>query len=685
MRAAATAHVLIFDSMKKKLIDYIRNKVINRLLTSRLARRFQASPAPWWAVWTCDIVIVMLSALLTLAMHGNSTRDMPGVIYTSGAKVIFVAMVYSLTSIIFKSHRYIVRLSAVSDVARTMKLVATASIVLIIVSFVSQALIGVRYISIWNIVMAGVTAFAMMIVVRLVIKYLYNAMQSRGLNRKSVIILGTSIKAVSLATALREEVGGQYEPVALLNLGRDERTSVGGLPIELFSPATISQTFNRYGCDTVMFTTSQLRTVKGELADCFIQAGIHMLLSHGVDEFKGKDEASASASVRNIHIEDLLGRDTIRTQNPRIKGVFRNQTVLVTGAAGSIGSEIATQLARLGTQSLVLIDQAETPMHELQLRMREEFPSLEIHYFVGDITNRERMEMAFAKYKPRYVFHAAAYKHVPMMENNPSEAVGTNVFGTRIIADLAVAHNVEKLVMVSTDKAVNPTNIMGATKRIAEIYVQSLFFHNRHMTDGVVTQFITTRFGNVLGSNGSVIPLFKRQIEEGGPITVTHRDIIRYFMTIPEACSLVLEAACMGRGGEIYVFDMGKPVKIYDMARKMISLAGLRPDVDIKIVETGLRPGEKLYEELLSDRENTTATMHSQIMVAKVVTYDYNAVQEQLRSLSDCLHSGNLHDIVAQMKRIVPEYHSNNSRWENIDREIAIEREQAQAADNSQR
>ncbi len=662
--------------MKAKIIKYIKEKVLNTLYSSSLVRRFQASPSPWWMVWLCDMAIVVMAALLTMAMHGNSTADMHGFIYSGTAKVLLVVLAYCVTSIIFKSHRYIVRLSALSDVARTMKLVGTVSAILIAIALISEAATGVRYVSIWNVVMIGVIAFAMMIVVRLFIKYVYAALQSRGLNRKRVIILGTNINAVNLSTALREEVGGQYEPVALLSLGRETRGSVSGMPIEKFDRTTVSDVFNSYGCDTVMFTNSQLRAVKGEMADCFMQAGIHMLMSQNVSEFSGKDEGAASASVRNIRIEDLLGRDTIRTRNPKIQEVFQHQTVLVTGAAGSIGSEIATQLARLGTKSLVLIDQAETPMHDLQLRMQEEFPGLEIHYFVGDITNRERMEVAFSKYKPRYVFHAAAYKHVPMMENNPTEAVGTNVFGTRIIADLAVAHGVEKFVMVSTDKAVNPTNIMGASKRIAEIYVQSLFFHHRRTTDGPVTQFITTRFGNVLGSNGSVIPLFKRQIEEGGPLTVTHRDIIRYFMTIPEACSLVLEAACMGRGGEIYIFDMGKPVKIYDMARKMISLAGLRPDVDIKIVETGLRPGEKLYEELLSDRENTTATIHSQIMVAKVVVYDYDSVREQLHTLHDYLHRSNLHDIVAQMKRIVPEYHSNNSRWEEIDREIEAERVQ---------
>lgn len=305
----------------------------------------------------------------------------------------------------------------------------------------------------------------------------------------------------------------------------------------------------------------------------------------------------------------MLGRKQIDNDNPYIEQQITDQTILITGAAGSIGSEIVRQVAQLNAKEIILVDQAETPMHEIQIELEENYPTVKTHLFIGDITNRSRMEEVFKKYHPRFVYHAAAYKHVPMMEHNPSEAILTNVFGTKNIADLSIAYDVEKFVMISTDKAVNPTNIMGASKRIAEIYVQSLFLHNKRR-DKKSTQFITTRFGNVLGSNGSVIPRFRKQIEEGGPVTVTHREIIRYFMTIPEACSLVLEAGCMGNGGEIYIFDMGKPVKIYDLACRMITLAGLKPNEDIKIIETGLRPGEKLYEELLNNKEQTIATHH---------------------------------------------------------------------------
>lgn len=390
-----------------------------------------------------------------------------------------------------------------------------------------------------------------------------------------------------------------------------------------------------------------------------------------IEEFdvNAKSMPALSTHVHDIRIEDLLGREPIRTENPMLRNMMRRQTVMITGAAGSIGSEIVRQLAALDAD-VVLLDQAETPMHDMQLELEAKYPDLKIHLFIGDVSNRERMEHAFQKYHPRYVFHAAAYKHVPMMERNPPEAVLTNVFGTKNMADLSVKYGVEKFVMISTDKAVNPTNVMGASKRIAEIYVQSLFFHLKKQSDAQSTRFITTRFGNVLGSNGSVIPLFRKQIEQGGPVTITHRDIIRYFMTIPEACSLVLEAGSMGNGGEIFVFDMGQPVKIWDLANRMISLSGLRVGEDIEIVETGLRPGEKLYEELLNEKEHTLATHHKKIMIARVRAYDYNDVCEHIERLRQCVHAGASHGIVAEMKHMVPEFKSNNSIWQQVDEEI---------------
>lgn len=647
---------------------------MSTMARTRVVRRFQKSPSPAWVVWLADMFIVVGGTIITALMHGMTVDGHSGFLYSLPVKTVIFAAVYSFTSWIFGSYRYVVRLSVFIDVLRLVKLIITSSLILLFADIVGEIATGMRYFRIWNIFNVAVMSFSLMVLMRLFIKVFYASLIARGLTRTRVVILGTSLNSIHLATAFEEEISGQYEPVAYLALSPGAPAKIGGIPVYTYDKDRLKEIFDEVHSGVVLFNTGQLDVVREHYADTFMNLGIKLLISKLVSEMDKDDSAggrqSMSAGVRNIHIEDLLERDPIRTDNPRISQVFSKQCIMITGAAGSIGSEIVKQLAKLEASDLVLIDQAETPMHELQLMMQEQFPNQKIHLFVGDITNAARMEAAFSAFRPRYVFHAAAYKHVPMMECNPSEAVNTNVFGTKIIADLAVKYGVEKFVMVSTDKAVNPTNIMGATKRIAEIYVQSLYFHQRHITDGAVTQFITTRFGNVLGSNGSVIPLFKRQIEEGGPVTVTHRDIIRYFMTIPEACALVLEAACMGRGGEIYIFDMGKPVKIYDMARKMIALSGLRPDVDIKIVETGLRPGEKLYEELLNDKERTMATLHKQIMIAKVVTYDYQDVVNNLVTLHQCLDKLDYHDIVSQMKIIVPEYVSNNSVWEAVDKEL---------------
>jgi FlaA1/EpsC-like NDP-sugar epimerase len=411
--------------------------------------------------------------------------------------------------------------------------------------------------------------------------------------------------------------------------------------------------------------------MRSEAADIFLSHNIKLLMLNHIEEYDAEDKelSKVSAHVQNIKIEDLLSRDPIVNNNPLISESTRDKTVLITGAAGSIGSEIVRQIASYKPGRIILLDQAETPMHDMQLELEQKFKDVNKVMCIADVSNYARLDEIFSTYRPQIVYHAAAYKHVPMMEANPIEAVVTNVFGSKNVADLSMRYGAEKFVMISTDKAVNPTNIMGASKRIAEIYVQSLALSikNEHRA---ATNFITTRFGNVLGSNGSVIPLFRRQIAQGGPVTVTHHDIIRYFMTIPEACSLVLEAGCMGNGGEIYIFDMGKPVKIYDLASRMISLSGLRPNVDINIVETGLRPGEKLYEELLNEKELTTATQHKKIMIAKVRTYDYADVCASLNRLRDVVDTHVTHDIVAQMKTIVPEFKSQNSEFELIDKEL---------------
>jgi FlaA1/EpsC-like NDP-sugar epimerase len=370
--------------------------------------------------------------------------------------------------------------------------------------------------------------------------------------------------------------------------------------------------------------------------------------------------------IRDVNIEDLLGRAVIRLDNPQIEKEIKNKTICITGAAGSIGSELARQALTYKPQTLILIDRAESPLYEIERELRSKNQQSRILVFIADICNKMRINSIFKDYRPEIVFHAAAYKHVPLMESNPSEAVTVNIFGTRTLADLAVENKVKKFVMISTDKAVNPTNVMGCTKRIAEIYVQSLDRHYNKL--GLEkTSFVTTRFGNVLGSNGSVIPIFKDQIIKGGPVTVTHPEITRFFMTIPEACELVIEAGSMGQGGEIFLFDMGKPVKIYDLAKKTIMLSGKELGKDIEIVFTGLRDGEKLYEELLNDHENTIPTHHEKILKAMVSEYEYNEVCQNLNLLEDLISDKNELKMVALMKEIVPEFKSNYSRFEVLD------------------
>ena len=647
-------------------------RILIRLSKLSLMKVLSATPAPRWAVLLADMAIVAISCILTFTF--NSYVSGEDVWYTPIIKTIIILFAYLLFSILFKSYQYIVRLSVIEDVYRIAMLVFFASVVLSFVAFSFEIITGQRYYSIWNIFIIGVFAFSIMMCMRLTIKYLYTLINGATVVRKPVIVLGSAINSFVLASALKNEVEGRFDPVALLSLSEKKiNTTINGIPIIKYDASAINDVFAKYKCDTLLFLSTQIELMRSGFADAFFENGIKLLMLNQVEEFDvdGNSMPNLSTHVHNIKIEDLLGREVINNNNPMIEQQLRDQVVLITGAAGSIGSEIVRQVALFKAKEIVLVDQAETPMHDLQLELEEKCPDVDVKLCIGDITNFNRMNHIFSQYRPRYVFHAAAYKHVPMMENNPSEAIYTNVFGTKNIADLSIKYDVDKFVMISTDKAVNPTNVMGASKRIAEIYVQSLFFYNNKIKDGRHTRFITTRFGNVLGSSGSVIPRFRQQIEEGGPVTVTHRDIIRYFMTIPEACSLVLEAGCMGQGGEIYIFDMGKPIKIYDLATRMISLAGFRPNVDIKIVETGLRPGEKLYEELLNDKELTLATKHKKIMIAKVRTYKFEQITEHIERLKTMLLEDNVHDIVAEMKHIVPEYKSQNSQWQKVDNEIS--------------
>ena len=627
---------------------------------------------PRWIILLIDLLIVALSyTITTLSGSFESTIGGP---YDLLRNYIILVGVFMIVSFFTKSYAYIIRLSALNDLFRTLSLCAISMIILTTINIAVQQITQKALISMWELSFVVLLAMCMMIAERLIAKYIYARITAISHHNQRVLVVGSSMRSVMIANWLQQDLNGRYTPVGLLSFKQQTngRTSKNNYPVYFFSPETFDNIVETLNVSALIVDRKNLGVLRSEAATKILDSGIKVFtLNHieDIDLTESNDTATNFApQIRNVEIEDLLCRAPIITDNTLVRQNIYGRTVLITGACGSIGSELVRQVAACKAKLVVCVDQAETPMHDLMLEMKQSFPEIPIICFIGSVQNKTRMEQAFNLYRPTLVIHAAAYKHVPMMEINPTEAIINNVYGSKIIADLAVEYGVNKFVMVSTDKAVNPTNVMGATKRLAEIYTQSLFFENKKR--GLQTQFITTRFGNVLGSNGSVIPIFRRQIESGGPVTITHKDIIRYFMTINEACSLVLEAGCMGNGGEIYVFDMGKPVKIYDLAAKMISLAGFRPGKDIKIVETGLRPGEKLYEELLNDKETTTATINEKIMIATVTKYDYEQVESAINEIIALAASGNTHEMIKAMKLFIPEYRSNNSEFETIDREI---------------
>ena len=503
---------------------------------------------------------------------------------------------------------------------------------------------------------------------RVVVKRLFDSFNLD--NATPVAIYGTKAGGISIAKSISSVKDKKYSLQAFISDGKEMKGSyLMGKPVFL-NEQGLAEKLRREGIKALL--VSPLKTEKfrnnAEMVDEFISAGITIMMMNNGEEWDGKEENLTHQNLRPVDIEDLLPREKIEVDMNAIGKLLTGKRILITGAAGSIGSEMVRQVAKFNPSEMTLIDQAETPMHNIRMMMAHDFGHISNRTIVTSITNKEHMERIFAAYKPEYVFHAAAYKHVPMMEDDPAIAVQNNIYGTRVIADLAVKYGTKKFVMISTDKAVNPTNVMGCSKRICEIYCQSL---NQAIAEGKVqgiTQFVTTRFGNVLGSNGSVIPIFKEQIRAGGPVTVTHPDIIRYFMLIPEACKLVLEAGTMGKGGEIFVFDMGQPVKIVDLAKRMISLSGAR---NVEIEFTGLRDGEKLYEEVLNDKEGTLPTVNPKIMVAKVREYDYATACENERRLMEVSKTFDDMAIVKVMKEIVPEYKSRQSKYEILDKKPA--------------
>ena len=627
---------------------------------------FSKGALPYWGVLFLDCLIALFSGYVgSYLEHGGLEFAQHFWQLTAGN--IVCTLLFAVAFRMFHTYSGILRFSSLVDLER----VGLASFVAVFLSYIvgiaQNALGGVNYIimhSLFGCVVMFVCASMLLWVERMFVRALFDVFKvDKAL---PVAIYGTMEGGVSLANSILTTKEKKYVLQAFISDGYDMRKAyILGKKV-FINKKGIAELMRNQHVKVLLVSPLKSEAFRENQAmiDEFVQAGIKIMMMPTAEEWDGKSDLTYN-HLHEIEIEDLLPRDKIEVDMNAIGAMLRGKRVLITGAAGSIGSEMVRQVAVYKPAELTLIDQAETPMHSVRLTMARQFADVKNETIVGSITDKAFMEKIFEDHRPEYVFHAAAYKHVPMMEDNPAMAVRNNVNGTRVIADLAVKYGTKKFVMISTDKAVNPTNVMGCSKRICEIYCQSL---NQAIVDGRVkgvTQFVTTRFGNVLGSNGSVIPIFKELIRKGGPVTVTHPDIIRYFMLIPEACKLVLEAGTMGKGGEIFVFDMGKPVKIVDLARRMISLSGAK-NVEIKF--TGLRDGEKLYEELLSTKENTIPTHNPKIMVAKVREYDYDEAKKNEDELLQISYTHDDMAIVKKMKEIVPEFKSQVSKYQVLDK-----------------
>ena len=614
---------------------------------------------PRWSVLFIDILICIFSLTLAFFLRFNFKSIPQYELDNFPIAYTVVILVRLLAFIISKTYKGVVRYTGSKDATRIFIVVILSSLVLYGINiFTRQILLGYYIIPHSVVVIDALVTIFIMISSRLAIKAIYFESRNPEKEKTHVIIYGAGESGIITKRTLDRDAAVRYKVVGFID--DDEKKQGRSLEgVFVYSTSKFAELVKENNVESVIISIQNLSpVVKNKLIDECLLLGIKVLNVPPVAKWIN-GELSFN-QIKSINIEELLERDAIKLNTDEINKQLNNKVVLITGAAGSIGSELARQCLKFKPKLLVLLDQAESPLHELDLEFKEIFHSNIHEVVIGDVRNKERLTNVFNTFKPQIVFHAAAYKHVPMMENNPSESILTNILGTKTVADLASELKVEKFVMVSTDKAVNPTNVMGASKRIAEIYIQSLGKKSG-------TKFITTRFGNVLGSNGSVIPRFKKQIEQGGPITITHPDITRFFMTIPESCQLVLEAGCMGNGSEIYVFDMGQSVKIVDLARKMIKLSGLKEDRDIKIIYTGLRPGEKLYEELLSSSENSLPTHHKQILIGKVREYQFEEVNTFINELILLFNTQNNALIVAKMKDIVPEFVSNNSIFQSLD------------------
>ncbi len=622
---------------------------------------------PRWITILIDTFLSFISIILSYLFRFNfNTQQITSDLFARG--ILITVSVYLVGFLAIQSYKEIIRHTTLQGIIKILMAVSSANVFLIILNIFCTQWADILLVPYSVLFIDFFISICMLSGSRIFIKKIFET--ATKINKEPVIIFGAGNMGQAILKTILYDQFSNWKVVALIDDDPIKKgKSLAGIPIYCLNQ--VNKLFKKYSVERLIIADNSISIERrNEVASFFIDRQIKVSILP--PSFQTSPNPFKIHRLRDIKIEDLLERESIKINNQEINSTLKGKRILVTGAAGSIGSEIVRQIAKFSPQGLILCDIAESPLHMMGLELQEEFKDVNYKLFIGNICDKTRMEYIFENFRPNIVFHAAAYKHVPMMEEHPQEAVLNNVLGTKIIADLSVQYSVERFVMISTDKAVNPTNVMGASKRVAEMYIQALYNHlTTPLSNGnetfKKTLFITTRFGNVLASSGSVIPRFKAQLERGGPITVTHQDITRFFMTIPEACQLVLEAAVMGKGGEIFVFDMGKPIRIADLAKKMISLAGLKPEEDIEIIFTGLRPGEKLYEEVLSEVEATLPTYNEKIKIAKVRPVNYFFIKNSLKNLLATARNESDLQCVKVMKEIVPEFISRNSKFEKLD------------------